>query len=72
MAEEKSHVIPVWFFIGVILLIYGILICVTGITEFSNPPKNVVLANLHAPIWWGAVMAAFGGLFTVLFRPKKS
>jgi hypothetical protein len=71
MAEEQSHVIPVWFFVGIIMLIYGILICITGITEFSNPPKTV-LANLHAPIWWGAVLAAFGALFTALFRPKKS
>jgi FtsH-binding integral membrane protein len=71
MAEQQQHVIPIWFFVGIIMLIYGILICITGITEFSNPPKTV-LANLHAPIWWGAVLAAFGGLFTFLFRPKKS
>jgi len=71
MTEEQDRVIPVWFFIGVILLIYGVIICVTGIAEISNPPKTV-LANLHAPIWWGAVLAAFGGLFAFLFRPKKS
>jgi len=70
MAEEQGHVIPVWFFVGIILFIYGIIICITGITEISNPPKTV-LANLHAPIWWGAVLAVFGGLFTCLFRPKK-
>jgi hypothetical protein len=71
MAEERENVIPVWFFIGVILLIYGIMICVTGIAEISDPPKTV-LANLHAPIWWGALLGVFGAIFTVRFRPKKS
>jgi FtsH-binding integral membrane protein len=71
MAEEKQHMIPVWFFVGVILFIYGILVFITGITEFSNPPPTV-LSNLHAPIWWGAVLTVFGGLFVYLFRPKKS
>ncbi len=70
MAEEKQHVIPVWFFVGIIMFIYGILIFITGITEFSNPPKTV-LANLHTPIWWGAVLTAFGGLFLKLFWPKQ-
>jgi hypothetical protein len=70
MAEEQHHVIPVWFFVGIIMSIYGVLIFVTGIAEISNPPPTV-LAHLHAPIWWGAVLAAFGGLFVSLFRPKK-
>jgi hypothetical protein len=70
MAEEQRHVIPVWFFVGIIMFIYGILIFITGLTEISNPPKTV-LANLHAPIWWGALLTAFGGLFVSLFRPKK-
>ena len=70
MAEERQQVIPVWFFVGVIMFLYGILICITGISEFSDPPKTV-LANLHTPIWWGAVLAVFGGLFVSLFRPKK-
>ncbi len=70
MTEERDHVIPVWFFIGVILLIYGVMICVTGIVEISDPPKTV-LANLHAPIWWGAILAVFGAVFTLRFRPKK-
>ncbi len=71
MAEENRRVIPVWFFVGVIMFIYGILIFITGISEFSNPPKTV-LANLHTPLWWGAVLATFGGLFVSLFRPKKN
>lgn len=68
---EKRHMLPVWFFIGVILLIYGVMIVATGIYELSNPPSTV-LANLHAPIWWGAVLAVVGGIYVAKFLPRKS
>ena len=69
MSEER-HMIPVWFFVGVLLFIYGILIFVSGITEWSHPPATV-LANLHAPVWWGAILIALGGVFAGKFRPGK-
>jgi hypothetical protein len=69
MAEEY-RIIPVWFFVGVILFIYGILIFVTGMFELSHPPETV-LAHLHAPIWWGALLGIVGGIYVFLFRPKK-
>ena len=46
--SEKHHIIPVWFFVGVMLLAYGILILISGVAEWSNPP-HTVLAELHAP-----------------------
>ncbi len=67
---EKHHIIPVWFFVGVLLLIYGVMILVSGILEWSNPPATV-LANLHAPVWWGALLAVIGGLYVLLFRPRQ-
>ncbi len=69
MAQEH-RIIPVWFFVGVIVLIYGVLILVTGIAEFSNPPPTV-LSELHAPVWWGALLTVIGALYVYLFRPKK-
>jgi hypothetical protein len=38
--SHDHHMIPVWFFVGVILLIYGILILATGIYEISSPPPD--------------------------------
>ena len=52
---EKHHIIPVWFFVGLLLAIYGALIEFSGVLEYSHPP-NTVLAELHAPVWWGAIM----------------
>jgi len=67
----KHHMLPVWFFIGVILLIYGIMICATGIYELSHPPQTV-LASLHAPIWWGAILAVVGAIYVHRFYPRRS
>ena len=67
---ERHRIIPVWFFVGLLLLIYGILIFVTGLLEWSSPPPTV-LAHLHAPVWWGAVLMAFGAIYTWMFSPGK-
>ncbi len=69
--SEKHHIIPVWFFVGVILLIYGILILATGIYEFHSPPPTV-LSNLHPALWWGVLLIFLGGLFVYIHMPKKS
>ncbi|HMD98102.1 MAG TPA: hypothetical protein VKM93_12340 [Terriglobia bacterium] len=65
---HEHHMLPVWFFIGVILFIYGVMLFVNGIRELSNPP-GTVLQELHAPIWWGAIMAVVGVIFTYTNRP---
>jgi hypothetical protein len=69
LMSEKHHIIPVWFFVGVMLLIYGILICVSGLSEWSNPP-HTVLAELHAPVWWGGLLTIIGAGYVLVFRPK--
>lgn len=69
--SEDRHMIPVWLFVGILLFLYGILIFISGIAEWSHPP-NTVLSNLHAPVWWGAIMIAMGAVFVHLFRPRKN
>lgn len=66
---EKHHIVPVWFFVGLLLLIYGVLIFASGLAEWSHPP-DTVLAELHAPVWWGAVLMILGGTYAAVFRPK--
>jgi hypothetical protein len=70
MAEDQ-RIIPVWFFVGVILLIYGVLIFATGIYGLFHPPVTV-LANLHPAVWWGALLTIIGAVYVHLFRPRKS
>jgi len=68
---RDHHMIPVWFFVGVILLIYGVIILGTGIYEFSSPPPTV-LASTHPAVWWGALLTVIGGIYVYLYMPKKS
>jgi hypothetical protein len=65
--------IPIWFFIGVLLLTYGAMILGYGVFEWTTGsyPPGVQLTNLHMPVWWGAVLAALGLLYTAKFRPGK-
>lgn len=69
--SEKHHIIQVWFFVGLLLLVYGVMIFVSGLTEWSNPP-DTVLANLHAPVWWGALLMVLGAVYCVVFRPGRT
>jgi hypothetical protein len=64
--------IPIWFFIGISLLVNGILIVGAGIWEIFHPPANpVVLFHLHANVWWGAVLLLLGIVYCVRFTPTR-
>jgi len=70
---ELKNSISIWFFIGVSLLVNGLLILGAGIYEFVYPPKNpVVLFHLHASVWWGALLFLVGAFYCYRFSPAKS
>lgn len=64
------HFISIWFFIGVLLLIYGVIIFVHGVYGLFHPP-NVVLTELHAGAWWGALLVVLGAIYAYHFRPGR-
>ena len=67
---HRPGLISIWFFIGILLLAYGVLITGAGLYGFFVPPANpVVLANLHAGIWWGVLLLVIGGFYTYRFKP---
>ena len=67
-----SSNISIWFFIGVLLTIYGALILGYGLFELAtHQTPNVVLASLHAPVWWGALLLALGLFYGLRFRPGR-
>ena len=69
--SEGHHIIPVWFFVGVLLLIYGVLILGNSLLHLSRPPTTV-LGELRPEIWWGAILTVIGAIYVYLFKPKKS
>ena len=74
--SEKHHIIPVWFFVGVLFLAYGVLVFASGLSRWaadaaSQSAQNDVLARLHAPVWWGALLIVLGIVYCGLFRPGR-
>jgi hypothetical protein len=65
-----EHGIPIWFFIGVLLAVYGVLIFGAGVYGLFHPPQ-VALANLHVGIWWGALLVVIGLGYVRAFRPRR-
>jgi hypothetical protein len=69
--KSGSH-LSIWFFTGLCLGVNGALIFATGIYELIQPPASqVVLSNLHANLWWGAVLLILGVFFGVRFSPAR-
>lgn len=66
--------IPIWFFIGVLLVVYGAMICGYGAYEWATAsyPPMVQMTNLHTPLWWGGTLTLLGLLYVVKFRPGRS
>ena len=64
--------VSIWFFIGISLLVNGVLITAAGIWEVLHPPENpVVLFHLHANVWWGAILLVVGVVYCLQFSPGR-
>ncbi|MCL5027831.1 MAG: hypothetical protein M1480_02295 [Bacteroidetes bacterium] len=63
---------PIWYFVGLILFIMGIIIEVNGIYFLINPPVDKkVLANIHPDVWWGGIMIIVGIIYILKNRKVK-
>lgn len=71
MEENKS--ISIWFFIGTLLLLYGIIITAANIYQAYHPDfgRHTVLESLHFGIWWGILLIVIGLVYFFIFRPWK-
>jgi hypothetical protein len=68
--QEKQ--VPIWFFIGALLTVYGAIIAGAGVYGWVHPPeKKVALWDLHADVWWGALLCLFGLAYGLKFWPRQ-
>jgi hypothetical protein len=67
------HKISIWFIIGSLLLIYGIIIFSANVYDYFVPSQThaIVLGELHFGIWWGALLIIIGLVYFIAFRPWK-
>jgi hypothetical protein len=67
----KEPALPIWFFIGALLVVYGVLILGAGLYAIVFPPaREVVLSKLHISLWWGAGMLLLGLIYLFRFWPR--
>jgi hypothetical protein len=69
--SHNARQISIWFFIGVLLALYGLLILAAGLVNW-NSPGDVVLGDLHIGVWWGALLLILGGIYSFLFAPNRT
>jgi hypothetical protein len=63
---------PIWYFVGIMLLLMGGLVLISGLYQLANPPEGkTVLAETHPSIWWGAVMVTGGGILFLRSRKQS-
>ncbi len=68
--HEKKEGLSIWFFCGLLTLVYGLILMGQGIYDLYHPPMTV-LAELHPTLKWGALMAVVGAIYVIRFRPAK-
>jgi len=68
--RERHHMLPVWFFIGLLLTAYGVIILITALVDWSAPSQTV-LSQYHAGLWGGILLLLIGGGYTLKFWPRS-
>jgi hypothetical protein len=69
MSEKIEGLRTIWYLVGIVIVIMGILVLLAGFIDVLSPsPPETVLADLHPGIWWGIIMVVTGGIF--LFSNK--
>jgi hypothetical protein len=71
----QGRLVSIWFFIGVSLLVNGVIILGAGLYEYSHPPAvgaQVVLFELHASVWWGGLLTLIGGFYCWKYAPLRA
>ncbi|MFZ0337503.1 MAG: hypothetical protein WAL45_05685 [Terracidiphilus sp.] len=68
--RERRHMLPVWFFIGLLLTIYGVIILITSIVDWSQP-SQAILSQYHPGLWGGILLLLIGGFYVLKFRPRR-
>ncbi len=71
MADDNR--ISIWFFIGSILAIYGVIILIASLPGVGAPAEelHVIMSHLHAGIWWGALLIVLGAVYVIVFWPGR-
>ena len=70
MSDEIIQMKPIWYFVGWVLTIIGILVLAAGIYYLIVPVHlDIELRGMNISIWWGLILI-IGGSMLVFFNRK--
>ncbi len=58
--KTQDKMLDIWFFVGIMLIAYGVILSLIGIYYIFNPYTDVILGNLNPNLWWGGIMIVSG------------
>ncbi len=71
MANTAStQTFEVWFYIGALLGLYGIILTAAGVYQWIHLPATV-LASRHATFWVGVALLAVGTIYLSVYWPRS-
>ncbi len=71
MSETKKP-IAIWYFIGLLLTIYGVLVLGAGLYDvIAGIQRQTVLAEVHIGVWWGILLLVVGLVYVYFFSPSR-
>ena len=69
---HKPGMVSIWFLIGLLLTVYGLIITAVSFYQYFVPPATPpVRSELHAAIWWGAY-TGYGLLLLLALPPGQN
>jgi hypothetical protein len=68
--SNRAHMLPVWFFVGVLLTTYGVIILFVALVDFHRP-SGVALSQYHPDLFGGILLVLLGGIYTWWFWPRR-
>jgi hypothetical protein len=70
---DAKHQVPIWFFVGGTLLIYGLIIVGVGICSLIWPSlePGITAASGRVAVWWGGWLTAIGTFYVVRYWPWR-
>lgn len=73
MEKNLDQMKPIWYFVGVILLLIGSVVLIAGIYYLFVPSHHhIELEGLHIDLWWGSVLIITGAVMIFLNRKPVS
>lgn len=62
--------ISVWFFVGSMLLIYGVVATASSLVQYDAAGRTVLFTELHSDVLWGVLLLALGAYSCFRFYPR--